>query len=117
MGVRVKYATVVSVDFDLTEIEVGEQVHFKHDPHNAYDASAIDAIRGTSKEKIGYMSASPHTTLSGCVVNKELLPYIPSGDVPLIGTVVEVKSVPFRNGTIAKALKVEIYVVEKSQVG
>lgn len=111
MAVIKKFATIVSIDYDLSNVQIGEKVQFSHNRNNEFDKNAIDAIRVSGKEKIGYMSASAHTTLPGCANNSQLIRFIPSPTVPLIGTVVEKKDISFRNGTIAPVLKVEIYVV------
>lgn len=110
-----KFATIVSVDYNLSEVSVGEQVQFLHDKNNEYDKNAINAFRSSTKEKIGYMSASPHTTLAGCETNKLLIAYIPSETVPLIGTVLEKKQISMKNGTISTALKVELFVVSNDK--
>lgn len=115
MPVIRKLATVVSVDYELSDVSVGESIHFLPDVNNAYDKCAINAFRPGEKEKIGYMTASPHTTLPGCENNRQLIGFMPSATVPLVGTVVEKKEVSFRNGTISTVLKVELYVVEKVQ--
>lgn len=115
MAVMKKYATVVSVDYKLETVSIGDKIQFQHDPTNEYDKEAINAYLATSKEKIGYMTASPHTTLTGCETNKELIQYIPSPTVPLIGTVLKKEEVSFRNGSFSTVLKVEIYVVIKDE--
>lgn len=115
MAVVKKYATVVNVDFNLRDIEVGEQVVINHDAKNEWDKKALSVMRFKGKEDIGYVSASPHTTLSGCISNSELFPYLPANGVPLVGKVVSHDSLSFRNGTIAPALIVEILVVTQDR--
>lgn len=115
MAVTKKLATVVSIDYRLETVSIGEKIQFQHDPTNAYDNMAINAYLSTTKEQIGYMAASPHTTLAGCEMNKQMVQYIPSPDIPLIGTVIQKKEVSLRNGTFSTVLKVEIYVVIKDK--
>ena len=115
MAVTKKFATVVSIDYKLETVSIGEKIQFQHDPTNQYDDKAINAYLASSKEKIGFMTASPHTTLPGCETNKEMLPYIPSPTVPLIGTVLKKDEVSLRNGSFSTVLKVEIHVVIKDQ--
>lgn len=115
MAVTKKFASVVSIDYKLETVSIGDKIQFQHDPTNEYDKLAINAYLATTKEKIGYMTASPHTTLPGCETNKQMVQYIPSPQIPLIGTVIQKEEVSLRNGTFSTVLKVEIYVVIKDK--
>lgn len=115
MAVSKKYASVVSIDYKLETVSIGDKIQFQHDPTNQYDKQAITATLASTKETIGFMSASPHTTLKGCETNKQLIQYIPSPQIPLIGTVIQKEEVSLRNGTFSTVLKVEIYVVIKDK--
>lgn len=115
MAVERKLGTVVSIDFDLSELSLGEKIFLRHDAQNQYDKNAIQAIRASDKSILGFVSAQPHTTLPGCSMNVDLLPYIPSTEIPLVGQVVGKSEVSFMNGTIAPVVKIEVFVVSKAQ--
>lgn len=106
-----KYLTVVSVDFELDNIAVGEKVLVRHDKDNQYDRQALKVFREKDKVDIGYVSASPHTIKEGCVSNKDIFRFIPSATVPLVGIVVRKTEVNFKNGSITPALVLEVTVV------
>lgn len=108
MAVRKTYATIVSIDYNLNTIQLGENIYLIHNPNNAYDKNAIDATRALGNEMIGYMTASAHTTLPGCENNSQLVQYT-STSIPLIGVVVDKREVCFKNGDISTVLKVEIH--------
>lgn len=116
MAVERKEATVVSLDYDLNELKVGEKVFLRHEADNEFDKNAVLAIRAEDMSTLGYVSASPHTTLSGCVKNTDLVNHIPSKDIPLVAEVISnTEAVSFKNGTIAPVVRVQVHVVIQSQ--
>ena len=116
MAVERKEATVVSIDYDLSELKVGEKIFLRHESDNKFDKNAVLAIRAKDTSILGYVSANAHTTLSGCVKNTDLVNHIPSKDIPLVAEVTSNnEAVSFMNGTIAPVVRVQVHVVNQSQ--
>lgn len=109
-----KHVTVVSVDYDLDAITLGEKVFIRHDDTNEHDRQALLVYREKEKVDVGYVAASPHTIAKGCVSNKDVFRYIPSKTIPLVGVAVRKTEVNFKNGSIVPALIVELTVVNQN---
>lgn len=121
--------TVVTVNNDsLSKVDVGTQLCLHHE-QNDHDEYAIEVslppgvvLEGEDVDKlgrIGFVSASEHTTLDGCVTSKELYPYLQLANHPqfgekkiAFGKVESHKKVSFRNGAIRTALILDVFVAD-----
>ncbi|AJD93564.1 hypothetical protein JMA_42470 (plasmid) [Jeotgalibacillus malaysiensis] len=110
--IKQKQVTIVSVEYDLNVVQIGERVLIQHDKQNQHDKHALKVVREINKTDIGFVAASPHTIKNGCVSNSDILRNIPSDTIPLIGKVVRKAEVNYRNGDIVTVLIVEVNVVE-----
>lgn len=106
-----KYVTVVSVESNLNDIPLGEKVFVRHEQGNSFDPYALKVFVARTGQDIGYVSRSPHTMVKGSVPNHEIISYILSPEVPLVGKVVRKANVNFRNGDISPALVLEVQVI------
>lgn len=105
MAKKIK-VSVIKVSGGLSNIPVGSTVAFEQDPAKyQYDQFAVKAL--VDGNEVGSVSASPNTTVTGCVLNKELHPLLSNGTIE--GVVVSHGSVTFRgNSGTRTALVVEI---------
>lgn len=109
--------TLVSVEHefkDLTE-ENAPIYLIQHEKNNQFDKNALQVYIQGEMEPIGYVAASPHTIVKGCVSNAELKPYIPNSEVPLIARFVRKDKVVYKNGEVRTALILECTVLEQEQ--
>lgn len=111
-----KRVTVVSIEYDLNIVGVGERIVLYRDVNNSYDKKAIVAVRESNGMNLGFVSGNKHTVLSGCVSNRVLHPFIPSDAIPVVGKVVQKSMVNFRNGDLVTGLIVEVQVIEPDDV-
>lgn len=111
-----KRVTVVSIEYDLNIVGIGERIVLYRDVNNSYDKKAIVAIRESNGTNLGFVSGSRHTILAGCVSNRELHPFIPSNTIPVVGKVVQKRMVNYRNGDLVTGLIVEVQVIEPDDV-
>lgn len=105
MAKKIK-VSVIKVSGGLSNIPIGSKVTFEQDPAKyQYDQYAIKAL--VDDEEVGSVSASPNTTVAGCVLNKELHPLLSNGTME--GIVLSHDKVTFRgNSGTRTALVVEI---------
>lgn len=106
-----KKVTVINVKGGLSQISIGTLIEFEEDVEGqGYDDFAIKAI--VNGEKIGTVTASPTTTVAGCIQNKELHPELKNGKIE--GVVIAHDKVRFRgNNNERTALIVEVNLANK----
>jgi MoxR-like ATPases len=116
MAKKIK-VSVIKVSGGLSNIPIGSKITFEQDPSKyQYDSFAIKAL--VDDKEVGSVSASPNTTVTGCVLNKELHPLLSNGTME--GTVVSHGQVTFRgnSGTrTALVVEIEIQTVRASTNG
>jgi len=106
-----KLVTIISVEYDLDKVKLGEKLLIQHDKNNQYDKKALEVI--LNETKIGFVAASPHTIQKDCVSNSDIFLHIPSKTVPLVGTVVKKTDMQFKNGDIVTCLIASVNIVNQ----